>query len=179
MRGAGGPDAGRGRRVTLLARAAIGESLARDAASRVRDRLETLGRDRVAAVDATTVRALADARERILDCRELVLERELLGDELFARVQIGRDVRGMLRRRGVLALVVDVSAEGRDVARDLAAELAAQDFESLLEFVHGPQVAAPAWTGEVPQDTRRQGIRPSCCQARDASLGTTETGVPG
>lgn len=134
--------------------------------------LEALRGDGGSAVDAAAVGAVVDSCERVVDLAQLAPQGHFLGHELLARVQIGGDVSGMLRRRGVLPFVVDIAGENGGISRDLRPQLAAHTLETLLWCVHAPSVRSRTVPGEGPQDPDPMDVRHSRCRVATHSLKT-------
>ena len=147
-----------------LARA---ETLAIDAASGPRERLEALGCDRLPAADARPERAGVEPRERLVDERQLmvgtVAQREvpLLGEDLAGRRGL-RAVRHLAGRDDRLPDLLDqpgaLGEEGR-----------ADRFE--VGGIHASMVCEPYTPWEYPQEETRMAIEidPVCGMSVDTT----------
>lgn len=146
---------------------AIGDALALDAATRLGQRLEPLDSDRLTARLARAVRTARDPREGVIDTAELVLKGALFSRELLAGVQVGRDVRGVLRHRDVFALVVQRSRQHEHVRFEIGANRSAHFPQPSQHVVHAVEGAAHPPDVEVPLDLAWQDVGLSECRVLD------------
>lgn len=123
---------------TLLA------SLAINAAGGLREDLEPFLGDGMTTVFADAVGAFAHTAEGVLDGDHVPLEVDLAREQTLARVEIGGDVRGVLRRRDVLATALRIDGQLGLITRDLIREIGAEGLETLLELYRHCAMRLPA-----------------------------------
>lgn len=123
---------------TLLAPLAI------NAAGGLREDLEPFLGDGMTAVRADAVGAFAHTAEGVLDGEHVSLEVDLAREQTLARVEIRGNVRGVLRRRDVLAAALRIDGELGLVERDLIREIGSEGLETFLHLYRHCVMRLPA-----------------------------------